>query len=155
MIWLSWGKRSSPMSEKSSFMQRTISKPDAIIQFLRPRLGGQVQQTLDVFDRMVTECETLTKLGIKLQPGANKGESFYVTPDDLKDNLDEYGELEQFARLGRMFLNTMGYESPRRATPITGEGTVPVGKQVDVMPITSTLPGSEPVTGVLVGPKKK
>lgn len=136
-------------------MQHTISKQDAIIQFLRPRLGGQISQTLDVFDRMVSECETLTKLGVKLQPGINKGESFFVTPDDLKDNLDEYGEIEQFATLGRMFLTTLGYESPRRATPITGEGTAPVGKQIDVMPITSTLPGSEPVSGVVITPKKK
>lgn len=140
-------------SPKSSFMSRRISKQDAIIQFLRPRLQGQISQALDVFDRMVTEAETLTKLGVKLQPGNNGGESFFVTPEDLKANLDEIGELEKLATLGRKFLADMGYVSPRRATPITGEGTAPVGKTVDVQPITMTLPGSEPLAGAIVSPK--
>lgn len=143
------------MPEKSSFMQSRVSKEDCIIQFLRPRLGGQIATALDVFDRTVSECETLTQLGTKFQPGVNRGEQFFVTPEDLKATLDEFGELEQIAKLGRKLLTDLGYVSPRRATPITGEGTAPVGKTVDVVPITMTLPGGEPLTGAMVRPKAK
>jgi len=138
----------------SSFMRRTISKEDAIKQLLRPQIGNRISQTLDVLSRMVVEAETLTKLGVKLQPGHNNGENFFVTSDDLKANLAEYGELEQFATEGRKFLDGLGYVSRHKISPITPEGSAPVGKTVDVQPITMTLPGSEPVTGNVITPKK-
>lgn len=140
-------------NQKSSFVRRTISKEDAIIQLFRPQVGNRMNLALDVFERFVVEAETLTKLGVKLQPGHNGGENFFVTPDDLKTNLAEYGELELVAIEGRKFLNVIGYVSQRRSTPITGEGTAPVGKNVDVQPITVTLPGSEPTTGMVIKPK--
>lgn len=140
---------------KSSFMSRTISKEDAIIQFLRPQIGNKVTQAFEVLERMVTEAETLTKLGVKLQPGNNNGQSFFCTPTDLKANLDEFGELEMFASEGRALLIKLGYKSLRKSTPILGEGTAPVGKTVDVMPITSTLPGEAPLSGVLISPIDK
>ncbi len=140
------------MSEKSSFLQRRISKEDAIIQIFRPMFANRVSQALDVFDRIVTEAETLTRLGTKLQPG-NGAEHFFVTPQDLKDNLDEFGELEQLAKQGRELLVGLKYKSPRKSVPIMPEGTAPVGKTVDVQPITMTLPGSEPLSGVVVLPK--
>jgi len=139
-------------SPKSSFIRRETSKEDAILQFFRPQLANRVTQALDVFERMVTEAETLTKLGVKLRLG---GRDYFITPDDLRANLDEFPELEKLANDGRKFLSETGYVSPRRATPITGEGTAPVGKTVDVQPIAMTLPGSEPVTGVVISPKKR
>lgn len=138
---------------KSSFLTRTISKQDAIIQIFRPMLAGRVGNALDVFDRIVTEAETLTKLGTRLQPGNNGGENFIITPDDLKANLDEFPELVEIAEKGREFLTGIGYVSRRKATPITGEGAAPVGKTVNVQPLTITLPGSEPITGAVVSPK--
>lgn len=142
------------MPEKSSFMSRKVSKEDAIIQFLRPQVGNRMSMALDVFERMVTEAETLTQLGVKLQPGVNAGESFFITPDDLKNSLDEFPELQKFAKDGRAFLSEMGYISQRQNSPLTGEGTAPVGKTVDIQPITVTLPGSEPLQGVSISPKK-
>lgn len=127
------------MAEKSSFLRREISKQDAIIQIFRPILSARVTQGLDVFDRLVTEAETLTKLGTAIQAG--QGEKFFVTPADLSANLDEFSELKQIATKGRAFLVAIGYVSPRKTTPITGEGTAPVGKTVEVKPITVTLPG--------------
>ncbi len=136
-------------------MSRKISKIDAIIQFLRPRLQNKANVTMDVFEQMVVEAETLTTLGVRLQPGFNMGENFFVTPEELKANLDEFPELEFFAKDGRAFLTNIGYVSQRRSTPITGEGTAPVGQTVDVKPITMTLPGSEPLAGAIVTPKPK
>ncbi len=78
---------------KSSFMRRTISKEDAIKQLLRPQIGNRLSQTLDVLSRMVVEAETLTMLGVKLQPGHNNGENFFVTPADLEHNLAEWRSL--------------------------------------------------------------
>lgn len=150
----STAKVKSPMEQKSSFMQRKISKEDTIIQILRPNLGGRIATALDVFDRMVSECETLTNLGIEVRTGHGQGEKHFITPTDLKENLDEYGELLQLALKGRELLAAMGYVSPRRAMPITGEGTAPVGKDVNVLPITTKLPGSEPLSGVVLTPKK-
>src|SRR4051812_39178860 len=111
---------------KSSFLQRRISKEDAIIQIFRPVLGNKITQALDVFDRIVSEAEMLTKLGTKLQTGRGGGETFFVTPEDLRANLDEYQELEQIANEGRKFLDGLGYISPRKGTPIV-EGAAPVG----------------------------
>lgn len=138
---------------KSSFMRRTISKEDAIIQLLRPQIGSRMNQSLEVLSRMVVEAETLTKLGVKLQPGHNNGENFFVTPADLEANLAEWGELVRFATEGRAFLDGLGYVAQRKVSPITGEGTAPVGKAVDVQPIAVTLPGSEPTTGMVIKPK--
>lgn len=140
------------MDEKSSFIKRTISKEDAIIQIFRPMLSGRVSQALDVFERIVSEAETLTKLGTKLTV---RGEQYFITPEDLKANLDEFGELQQLAATGRALLDSLGYVSPRRNVPITGEGTAPVSKTVEVTPIALTMPGSEPVTGAVLSPKKK
>jgi len=106
---------------------------------------------LDALDRLVTELETFTKLGTKLRIA---GENYFVTPEDLKANLDEFGEMETLATKGRELLAAVGYVSPRKTTPITGEGTAPVGKTVDVKPIVMTTPGEEPVAGVMVSPKK-
>lgn len=138
---------------KSSFLQRRISKEDAIIQLFRPTLQSRVSQALDVFDRVVTEAETLTTLGTALQPHGQ--ERFFITPADLKANLDEYGELKSLAEKGRKLLDELGYVSRNRAMPITGEGTAPVGRTVDVQPITTTLPGSEPLEAVVVSAKPK
>lgn len=140
---------------KSSFMRRTISKEDAIKQLLRPQIGNRISQTLEILSRMVVEAETLTRLGVKLQPGHNNGENFFITPADLKHSLFEFKELVQFATEGRKFLDGLGYVSRNKISPITGEGTAPVGKTVDVQPITMTLPGSEPVTGAVVSAKPK
>lgn len=136
-------------------MRRKVSKEDAIIQFLRPQIGNKLNQALDVFERMVVEAETLTKLGVRLQPGVNAGENFFVTPDDLRSNLDEFAELEKFANEGRAFLSSLGYVSNRKSSPLTGEGTAPVGKVVNVQPINMALPGSEPLKGVVITPNKK
>jgi len=138
------------MSEKSSFLKRSISKEDAIIQLFRPQLQNRVTQAMDVFERLVNELETLTKLGVKLQAGSI---AFHVTPGDLSTSLDEYGELQLIADKGREFLNTVGFESLRRNTPMAG--TAPVGKEIDVQPITTQLPGSEPLEGVVITPKPK
>lgn len=136
---------------KSSFLQRQVSKEDAIIQIFRPMMGNQISQALDIFDRVVSRAETLTKLGTELQVGREK---FFVTPADLEANMDEYPELLALANKGRVFLDEVGYVSRTRATPITGEGTAPVGKTVDVQPITMTMPGQEPLTGAVVAAKK-
>jgi len=138
--------------EKSSFLRREFSKEDAIIQFLRPQIGGRVSTTLDVFERLVNEAETLVKLGIMLQPGGN-GKRFHITPDDLRASLDEFPELEQIATLGREFLDTVGYVTQRKRTPLPG--AAPVGENVEVMPITSQLPGSEPLQGGIIRRKSK
>lgn len=123
------------------------------MQILRPQIGNRVGQMLEVLSRMVTEAETLTKLGVKLQPGHNNGENFFITPEDLKANLAEFPELELLTTEGRKFLDKLGYVPRRKVSPITGEGTAPVGKNVDIQPITMTLPGSEPVTGAVVTAK--
>ncbi len=138
---------------KSSFLTRTISKVDAIIQFFRPQMQSKVTQALDVFDRLVGDAESATKLGIMLQPGSNGGERFHVTPEDLRANLDEFAELEKIATLGRAFLNAIGYSPVRKTTPLVG--SAPVGKQVDVKPITIQQPGQEPLEGAVISPKKK
>lgn len=142
------------MSEKSSFIKREISKEDTIIQHLRPQLAGRVTQGLEVFERLVAEAETLTKLGLKLQFGQTGGEPYYVTPEDLKANLDEFPELERLATEGRALLTSLGYVSPRRNAPML-VGSAPVGKGVDVQPVNMQMPGSEPVESVIVSPKKK
>jgi hypothetical protein len=140
------------MSEKSSFLKRQLSKEDAIIQLFRPQLAGRVSQAFDIFERIVNEAETLTKLGTVLR-GGNNGETFHLTPDDLKANLDEYPELEQLAIEGRKFLVQLGYQTQRKVSPMVGQA--PVGKTVDVQPISTQLPGSEPLEGVIVKPKGK
>lgn len=133
-------------------MRRRISKEDAIIQIYRPQLAGRVTQALDVFDRLVCEVETLTKLGVMIQPGNNGGERFHCTPEDLQTNLDEFSELEKIATDGRAFLNALGYESLRKVTPMVGDA--PVGKTVDIRPISLQLPGSEPLEGISILPVK-
>jgi len=138
------------MPEKSSFLKRSISKEDAIIQLFRPQLQNRVTQAMDIFERLVSEVETLVKLGVKIQTG---GATFHVTPDELAANLDEFGELKLIAEKGREFLNTIGFESLRRNTPAVG--VAPVGKSVDVQPIAVQLPGSEPLEGAVIMPKAK
>lgn len=138
------------MGEKSSFLKRTLSQEDAIIQIFRPQLAGRVSQAMDVFDRQVSEAETLVKLGVKLTVS---GSAFHITPSDLKNNLDEWDELEQIAIKGRAFLDSVGYVSRRQNSAILG--AAPVGKMVDVTPVEMQLPGSEPLSGVVVTPKKK
>lgn len=137
-------------SDKSSFLKRTISKEDAIIQIFRPQLAGRVGQAMDILDRQVSEAETLVKLGTKMVVA---GTSFHITPDDLQTSLDEFGELEQIAIQGRAFLDSIGYVSRRANTPFVG--AAPVGKNVDVTPISMQLPGSEELQGVVLTPKKK
>jgi len=137
------------MPEKSSFLKRSISKEDAIVQILRPQLQNRVTQAMDVFERLVNEVETLTKLGTKLQVG---GVTFHLTPGDLEASLEEYGELELIAEKGREFLTTLGFESLRRNTPAVG--VAPVGQNVEVQPISVQLPGSEELHGMVVSPKK-
>lgn len=136
------------MHQKSSFMQRRLSKEDAIIQFLRPQLCNKVQQGLHIFETIVNEAETLTKLGIMLQPG---GERYQVTAEELKANLDEFAELEKLAVEGRALLNSLGYKSLRQHTQLPGNA--PVGKEIEIHPITTQLPGEEPLEGALVQPK--
>lgn len=136
------------MDEKSSFLKRTISKEDAIIQVFRPALGGRIGGGMDAFDRTVAEAETLTQLGTKLTVA---GTVFHLTPNDLKTNLDEFEELVKIATLGREFLNAIGYVSRRQNTPMVG--TAPVGKNVEVTPIAMQLPGSEELQGAVVTPK--
>jgi len=138
------------MPEKSSFLKRSISKEDAIVQLLRPQLQNRVTQAMDIFERLVNEMETLTRLGTKLQAG---GVAFHLTPGDLEASLEEYAELELIAEKGREFLTTLGFESLRRNTPAVG--IAPVGQNVEVQPISIQLPGSEPVEGMVVSPKKK
>jgi len=139
--------------EKSSFVSRRISKVDVLLQFFRPRKQGQISQTLDIFERLVMDAETETKLGLMLQPGVNGGERFHYTPEELKESLDEFEEMEAIAVKGRQFLNDIGYVSPRQVSPILG--AAPIGKDVEVMPIAMQLPGSESTSGVLVQPKEK
>lgn len=136
-------------ASKSSFMRREVSKEDAIIQLLRPQVGARLGNTLDAFERFVTEAETLTKLGVKLRAG---GKDYFITPTDLKANLDEFGELEQLAIQGRRLLTDLGYVSPRKNMPILA-GAAPVGGNVEVRPIEVTLPGSDPVSGAVISPK--
>jgi len=135
---------------KSSFLKRTLSKEDAIIQVLGPQQRGKIQQAFDIFDRVVSDMETLTKLGTKFTVASIV---FHVNPDDLKTNLDEFGEMENIANKGRAFLDSIGYISLRKNTPLVG--VAPVGKVVDVVPIEMQLPGSEPLSGAIVSPKKK
>lgn len=137
------------MPEKSSFLKRSISKEDAIIQLFRPQLQNRVTQAMDIFERLVNEAETLTRLGVKLQTGST---SFHITPDELKASLEDYEELQLIATKGREFLELVGFESLRRNTPAVGVS--PVGEKIDVKPITVQLPGSEPLEGVIVSPKK-
>lgn len=139
------------MDEKSSFLKRTLSKEDAIIQIFRPMLANRVGQAMDLLDRQVSEAETLIILGTEM---GVQGQKFFITPEDLKNNLDEYKELEQIAVEGRAFLNSIGYV-PRRKNAPPFVGAVPVGKTVDIMPITTQLPGKEPLQGVVITPKKK
>lgn len=137
-----------PTEEKSSFLKPRISKQDAIIQFLRPQLANKVAQNLGLFDNLVTELETITKLGTRLQPS---GENHVVTADDLRATLDEFPELEAIASKGRAFLVDIGYESPRQSSPLPG--SVPaVGVPSAVKPVVMQLPGSAPVTGAVVNP---
>lgn len=133
---------------KSSFMQRTLSKEDAIIQFLRPQLSNKVGQTLHILETMVNEAETLTKLGTMLQPG---GERYHVTAEELEKTLDEFPELQKLATKGRELLNELGYKSLRQHTPLPG--SAPVGETIEIQPITTQLPGEEALTGALVKPK--
>lgn len=139
-----------PDPVKSSFLKRILSKEDAIIQVFRPTFSNKLNQALDVFERLVNEVETLSKLGIVIS--ANN-EKFYLTPSDLKGSLDEFGEMELIATKGREFLDLIGYVSQRRNQPMPG--VAPVGQTVDIMPIETQLPGSEPLKGVIVSPKNK
>lgn len=136
------------MDQKSSFLKRTLSNQDAIIQVLRPKLAGSTSQGLDVFERLVNECESLTKQGITI----TQGERFVITAAELKANLDEFGELESIATLGRELLNKLGYVSRRQNTPMVG--VAPGGANVQVQPITTQLAGEEPLQGVIVSPVK-
>lgn len=136
------------MEQQSSFLKRTLSKQDAIIQIFRPQLGNKVSQVLDMFDRLVDEAETLITNGTVIGVA---GEKFRVTPDDLKSNLDEYKELEQIATEGRAFLNSVSYVTRRKNVPFVG--AAPVGKNIDVTPIEMQLPGSEPLHGAMISPK--
>lgn len=133
--------------DKSSFLKRQLSQEDAIKQFYRPRIGAKVAQAMDIFDRLVSECETITKLGEKLQVS---GQTFFLTPDDLKTNLDEFSELQQIALQGRALLTSLGYVQQRKNTPAVG--IAPVGKTVEVHAIETQLPGSEPLQGMVVRP---
>lgn len=135
---------------KSSFIQRKMSKEDTIIQIFRPLLSGRVGQSLDVLDRIVSEAESLTKLGVMLQPGVSGGEKYFCTPADLEANLDEFGELVQIAEKGREFLKALGYVSPRKSTPILQN--VPVGKTFEVVPIDVQHPGQSVLSGGIVRP---
>lgn len=136
---------------KSSFLKRTLSKEDAIIQILRPQLAGLVSQSLDVFDRLVSNAETYVNLGTAIRVG--NGEQLHITPKDLKANLDEFQELEKLAKDGREFLRSIGYVGQRKSAPIPG--TAKVGETVDVKPLSMQLPGQEPVAGAMVAPKGK
>jgi len=137
------------MPEKSSFLKRSISKEVAIIQLFRPQIQNRVTQAMDIFERLVSEAETLTKLGTVVVAGGTK---FHLTPEDLKASLDEYEEVKLIAEKGREFLEIVGFESLRKNIPAVG--AAPVGKSVDVQPISTQLPGSEPLEGVIVSPKK-
>jgi len=141
-----------PAPQNSSFFKREISKQDAIIQLFRPVLGNQISQALDLFERTVARAELLTTLGTEFGAGEAK---FLITPKDLQDNLDEYPELQKLAVEGRALLNSIGYKPRRRSVPITGAGTAPVGKTVDVQAITMTDPGNETLSGAVITPKKK
>ncbi len=135
--------------EKSSFLKRTMSNEDAIIQVLRPMWSTKVNQSLDIFERLVNECESLTKQGITI----TAQQRFVLTAKELKDNLDEFGELEKIATMGRELLDKLGYVSRRQNTPMVG--VAPNQKTVDVQPITTQLPGQEPLEGVVIQPKGK
>lgn len=128
---------------KSSLFRREVSKEDAIIQFLRPQIAGKVDNSLDVFERLVNYSETLTINGIMIQPG---GARYNLTPADIAANLDEFGEVQNIAKLGREFLNAIGYVSQRTVTPPVG--SAPVGSEVRIIPIKSQLPGEEPLQSV-------
>lgn len=135
---------------KSSFIKRTLSKECVISQMFRPQLANRVANSLDIFERIVSEAETLTKLGTVM---AVSQVVYHITSEDLKTNLEDFNELEQIAVQGRAFLNSIGYVPQRRGMPILGKA--PVGKTVEVQPITTQLPGSEPLEGVIVSPKAK
>lgn len=138
------------ITEKSSFFKREISKPDAIKQFFRPYLSSRATQALDVFERFVSECEMVTTLGTSFQAGQEK---LLITPEEVKENMDEFSELQQIAIKGRALLREINYVSPRKASPMVGQA--PVGKNVDVVPITVQHPGQEGLAGVVVQPKEK
>ena len=139
----------APPPLTSSFMRREVSKVDAIIQYFRSPLNNRIMVALDVFQKQVCEAEMLTTLGTMLQPG---GQRYYLTPQDLKANLDEYAELELLAKEGRAFLDKMGYVPLRNATP--PPGSFPIGETVDVVPMVMQHPGEEPLTSVAVVPKE-
>lgn len=133
--------------DKSSFLKREMSKEDAIKQIYRPRLGAKVGQLIDLFDRLVSDLETVTKLGERLQVNET---TFHLTPDDLQASMDEFGELQQIALQGRAMLTSLGYVSRRKNSPAVG--IAPVGKNTEVQAIETQLPGSEPLGGVVVRP---
>jgi hypothetical protein len=132
----------------SSFFRREMSKADAIIQVFRPQLNGRVNSALEVLSRIVGEAESLTKLGVMLQPA---GQRIYVTPEDLAANLDEFVEVKLLAEKGREFLTALGYVPQKQHTPPVG--TAPVGATVEVMPVQTQLPGEEPLESFGVVPK--
>lgn len=133
--------------EKSSFLKREMSKEDAVKQIYRPRVGGQISQAMDIFDRLVGDCETITKLGAVVK--AN-GQTFHLTPDDLKTNLDEFPELDAIATKGRALLTALGYVSRRNELPAV---TATVGKTVEVQKAEFQLPGQAPLQGAIINPK--
>lgn len=142
-------KLQTPM-EKSSFLSRNVSNQDAIIQFLRPTLGQKVSQGLDVFDRLVNDCESITIQGITIR---NNSGNFVLSAAEIKENLDEFDELKSIATLGRELLDKFGYVSRRQNTPMVGVS--PVGASVQIQPIETQLPGQEPLQGVILSPSQK
>lgn len=138
---------SDTLPDKSSFLKRQLSMEDGIKQIYRPRMANRVSQAMDIFDRLVGDLETVTKLGEKLQI---QGQTFHLTPSDLQTHLAEFPELQQIATQGRALLIALGYVSQRQNAPLVG--TAPVGKTVDVVAIETQLPGSEPLQGAIVRP---
>lgn len=133
--------------DKSSFLKRQMSLEDAIKQIYRPRIGAKVSQAMDIFDRLVSECEVITKLGEKLQVN---GQNFFLTVEDMQANLDEFPELMQIALEGRALLTNLGYVPQRKNSPSVG--IAPVGKTTEVLPIETQQPGAEPLQGAIVRP---
>lgn len=134
--------------DKSSFLRREMSLEDVIKQIYRPQIGSKVGQALDIFDRLVGDCETIVKLGQVLR---TNGQVFHITPDDLRAHLDEFTELEQVATQGRAVLQSLGYVSRRTDSAMVN--VPPVGKNVDLQRVELQLPGSAPLAGVVVKPK--
>lgn len=139
-----------PAPKVSSFFRREMSKADVIIQFFRPQLNNRIGITLEGLNRLIVEAETITKLGIMIQPN---GARYYLTPKDLMENLDEYGEILALAEKGREFLSALGYVAQRQVTPPVG--AAPVGTTVDVVSLATQLPGQEPLQSVGVIPKEE